>query len=94
MNNRLIVSRHPAAVEFIRASCPDFSDAPVIESATADDVRGRIVAGNLPLHLACLADKVYAVEFAGPPPRGAEYGLAEMRAAGARLARYRVERLP
>lgn len=88
---RVIVSRHAAAVELIRAARPEFADAPVLESATPDDVRGAVVAGNLPLHLAALCREVIAVEFDGPPPRGAEYGLADMRAAGARLASYRVE---
>jgi hypothetical protein len=86
---RLIVSRHPAAVEFIRVHAPEFHDAPVLAAATAEDVDGAIVAGNLPLHLAALAAEVVAVEFAGQAPRGAEYGLAEMEAAGAHLRRYR-----
>lgn len=87
---RLIVSRHQAAIDFIRQELPEFADAPVLASVGADDVRGAVVAGNLPLHLAALAAEVLAVEFAGAPPRGAEYGIAEMRAAGARIARYRV----
>lgn len=127
MDKQLIVSRHPATIEFIRtaatetrgtacAACggtghteleqPDANcgpgccaychgrgvvgDAPVVAQADADDVRDAIVYGNLPLHLAALAAEVWAVEFSGEPPRGAEYDLAEMRAAGARLARYRV----
>lgn len=90
----VIVSRHAAAIEFIRETLPSFADTPVIESATADAVRNASVAGNLPLHLAALAREVYAVEFAGAPPRGAEYGLDEMRAAGARISRYTVAALP
>ena len=86
----LIVSRHPAAIEFIRAEAPDFADAPILAVATAEEVRGLVVAGNLPLHLAALAAAVVAVEFRGDAPRGTEYGLAEMRAAGASLTRYRV----
>ena len=30
----LIVSRHPAAIEFIRNELPEFSDAPVLASAS------------------------------------------------------------
>ena len=89
---RLIVSRHPAAVTFIRRELPEFADAPVLAAASAHDVLDAVVAGNLPLHLAVLAREVIAVEFAGDAPRGAEYGLAEMDAAGARLARYVVRR--
>lgn len=84
----LIVSRHPAAIEFIRRNDARFRTAPVLESATADDIRGAVAAGNLPLHLASLAAMVIAVEFAGAPPRGTEYGLPEMEAAGARLVPY------
>lgn len=90
----VIVSRHPAAVEFIRAKLPEFTAAPVVEQATGDDVREAVVAGNLPLHLAALAAQVIAVEFAGPPPRGTEYTVTDMAAAGATLRRYVVAAVP
>ncbi len=89
---RVIVSRHPAAIEFIR-QFSEWHDAPAIESATADDVRDAVVAGNLPMHLAALAREVWAVEFTGAPPRGAEYSLEAMIAAGAVLRCYQVRRL-
>ena len=90
MSKYLIVSRHSAAVAFIRDRLPEFAEAPVLTEARPEDVAGRIVAGNLPLHLAALADRVGAIEFYGPPPRGLEYGLAEMEAAGAHVAWYEV----
>lgn len=90
----LIVSRHPATVAYLRDVLgPEWADAPVVASATPEDVRGAVVAGNLPLHLAALAAEVIAVEFSGEPPRGQEYGRAEMEAAGVRLTRYRVSAL-
>ena len=89
----VIVTQHPAAEQFIRRELPEFSGAPVLKSATPDDVRGRVVAGNLPFHLAALAAEVIAVQFSGPPPRGREYSLSDMDNAGAYLARYRVEAL-
>ena len=61
---------------------------PVIASATPDDVRGKVVIGTLPLHLAALCNRIIAIEFAGSPPRGQEYSVAEMETAGARLAEY------
>jgi hypothetical protein len=110
--NAIIVSRHPAAIEFI-AECLSDNECgiecrpipshaacgyrgvrcgipiiPVIESATAEDVRGKTVYGNLPLHLAALAESVHAIEFSGTPPRGTEYTLVDMHAAGARLVEY------
>ena len=116
---RIIVSRHPAAIKFIgRAIHPDWHDGVVtgsqmiwrpfslepddpeynavydsirvVEEATPDDVRCKIVYGNLPLHLAVLATVVWALEFRGTPPRGAEYTLSQMITAGARLVPYRV----
>lgn len=89
--NIIIVSRHPAAIEFIRREARLADDTPVLASATPADVTGAVVYGNLPLHLAALAGLVVAVEFDGDPPRGAEYGLAEMDAAGAHLTKYRVQ---
>ena len=134
MSDRIIiVSRHPAAVEFIARQLggdtdwywqsgawtsdvhevagltaefgppsrvvvnvvPSFPGATdgrisVLASASPDDVLGMVVYGTLPLHLACLAREVVAIEFAGAPPRGVEYTLADMVAAGARLVRYAV----
>jgi len=86
----IIVSRHPAAIEWLRATHPEFAEAPVLASATADDVRGKHVVGNLPLSLAAEAAMVSAFEFTGPQPRGAEYTVADMVAAGARLRTYAV----
>lgn len=87
----VIVSRHEAAIEFIREHAPEFRFARTITgNATPDDVRGKIVAGNLPLHLAALCHTVVAVEFDGAPPRGAEYTAEDMVAAGAHLTAYRV----
>lgn len=66
---------------------------PILASAAPDDVRGKIVYGNLPLHLAALAEEVRVIEFAGAAPRGQEYTLADMKAAGACVRRYMVAAL-
>lgn len=93
----VIVSRHPAAIEFCReAASRDFpgSDARVIAgNADIADVHGAIVYGNVPMHLAAAAAEVRAVEFLGSPPRGAEYSAEDMRRAGARLVRYIASRV-
>ncbi len=85
----IIVSRHPAAVEFIRRERPETAEAPVVAQATESDVKGKVVFGNLPLHLAAAAREVWVIEFT-QPPRGQEYTIEEMYAAGARLRAYRV----
>ena len=88
----IIVSRHPAAIEFIRRDSR-FADADVIVSATTEDVIGKIVVGNLPMNLAAHAAEVHVVEFDGAGPRGVEYTAAEMEAAGARIRAYKVVRV-
>jgi hypothetical protein len=91
----LIVSRHAAVAQFVRAERYVFASATVLTGTiSADDVRGRLVAGVLPFHLAALCERFWAVEFTGPPPRGQEYTLDEMRAAGAHLVEYRVSKVP
>jgi len=90
MSDVLIVSRHPAAIEFIKEESRLDDSVPVLESATAGDVCGCVVYGNLPLHLAAYALAVVAVEFDGEPPRGREYTLDDMHAADARLRVYQV----
>ena len=89
MSNAVIVTRHPAGEEFIRQH-PKWRYVRCIASATLADVRGCEVAGNLPLNLASMAQTVWAIEFDGVPPRGTEYTLADMIAAGAKLVPYRV----
>jgi hypothetical protein len=90
----LIVSRHPAAIQFIRETLsnhhPKVLAAPIIAQARPEDVRDAIIIGNVPLHLAALAREVWAVEFVGDPPRGQEYTVADMRAAGAQIRRYKI----
>ena len=91
----VIVTRHPAAEEFIReeiarSEVEDLGPPRMrcLPSVTEEQVRGRRVYGNLPLHLAALAESVVGIEFRGAPPRGREYGIEEMREAGAYLCRY------
>lgn len=65
---------------------------PVITgNAAPTAVAGKEVYGNIPLDLAALATEVNAVLFTGAPPRGAEYGLAEMDAAGAYVGTFEVK---
>ena len=87
----IIVSRHPAAVEFIRQAAGLGTEIPVVDTISAEDLRAAnlIIYGNVPLHIAVLAKAVVAIEFDGVPPRGAEYTLAEMQAVGAHLRAYR-----
>lgn len=107
LDNAIIVSRHPAAVEWLsnllggelspqhdHLVMPNGATVPIRASATAADVRGKTAVGNLPLFLAAEAASMYTIEFAGAPPRGREYGAADMAAAGAKLEHYVVLTVP
>ena len=93
MSTPLIVSRHPGAIQWLQQHYPWLSSAEIKESVSAEDVTNRVVAGNLPLSLAALCGEFHSIEFQGVPPRGAEYTADDMVLAGARLTRYRVERV-
>lgn len=90
--NSVIVSRHPAAIQFLLQQANLPPTTPVIGSATVEDVRGKVVYGNIPYHLGCEAEMVVAIEFTGTPPRGTEYTIEQMIESGAVLRRYKVQR--
>jgi putative CRISPR-associated protein (TIGR02620 family) len=63
--------------------------------ATPNQVEGKRVYGVLPLHLAALAESVIVVDMPRLTPelRGTDLTPEQMDAAGATLARYRVEQI-
>lgn len=84
----LIVSRHPAAIEFIRRADARFAAAPVVAQATAEVIRdAELVAGNLPVHLAAKAVEYVSVILPDLPRemRGQELSAEDMERLGARL---------
>ena len=88
MSNFVIVSRHEGAVKWL-AQCG--ITGPVISgNATPDDVRGKVVVGNVPLHLAALAARVASIDMPAlrADQRGADLTPAEMDAAGASINWY------
>mgnify|MGYP001610046883 FL=1 len=91
----VVVSRHPATLEFIRREMPDeFGRAHVVTgdaTPTVEDVAGALVIGTIPLNLAAYAVAVYAIEFERTPQRGTDYTLDGMDAAGASIHRYAVK---
>ena len=94
----VIVSRHGATPaycrEYLRGLGVEDVDSVVhiAGNATEDDVRGKIVVGNVPMHLGALALEVHAVEYPAFPPRGAEYSIEDMIAAGVRVSVYVISR--
>ena len=63
----------------------------VIKEASKEDIKDKIVYGNLPLDLAAHAKSVYSVLFEKNPPRGKELTLDNMVEAGATIRKFKVE---
>lgn len=87
----VIVSRHAAAIEWLAAQG---ITGPVISgNATAEDVAGKVVIGNLPLHLAALAHQIGSIDLPGlrRDQRGGDLTVQEMVEAGAVVRWYVVE---
>jgi len=73
--NIAVVSRHPATTKEIFRCLQEagIEECETFTGNTAtEDVSGKFIIGNLPLHLAAQTRAVYAVEFKKFPPRGEE----------------------
>ena len=80
MENQVVVTRHPALLEYLREQGLCDSAAVVIEHATPDDICGRHVVGVLPLHLAAEAASVTEIKLDLPADaRGRELSLEQVR---------------
>lgn len=88
----VIVSRHQGLVDWLAQRG---IVGKVIVHATPDDVRGKDVIGNLPLHLAAMAKSVTVVDMPALPAdwRGQDLSPDQMDQAGAKLTRYVVRKV-
>ncbi len=88
----VIVSRHQGLVDWLaqRGIVGD-----VIAHASPDDVIGKDVIGNLPLHLASLAKSVTVIDMPALPAdwRGKDLSPEQMDQAGATPTRYVVRKV-
>jgi putative CRISPR-associated protein (TIGR02620 family) len=93
MERTIIVTRHANLIDWL--ALRGITGDVVSHVATPNQVAGRVVYGILPLHLAALAEEVIVVDMPrlDPELRGTDLTPAQMDAAGATLARYRVERI-
>ena len=88
----IIVTRHPALVDYLIAEGIADPDTPVISHASPDDIRGKHVIGVLPLHLAAEAASVTEVPLSLPPElRGVELDEEQVREFAGAPRTYRVE---
>lgn len=87
MTKKVIISRHAGAVEWLEQLG---ITGDVISHATPEDVQGKDVIGNLPLHLAALAKSVTVIGLPDLDPelRGQDLTPEQMDEAGANLTRY------
>lgn len=88
----VIVSRHAGAIEWLRQW--GYTGPVISGNAAPDDVRGKVVIGNLPLHLAALADRVGSIDMPNlaDRDRGRDLTPEEMEQAGATINWYIVRR--
>jgi CRISPR-associated protein Csx16 len=84
----IIISRHAGAIEWLAQR--GITGPVITGNATPDDVRGKVVVGALPLHLAALAVKIGSIDMPGlrADQRGKDLTPAEMDAAGACIRWY------
>ena len=80
MTKTVVITRHPALVDLLRERGIITGSEPVIEHATADDVRDRHVIGVLPLSLAAEAASLTEIPLSlAPEDRGQELSLDRLR---------------
>lgn len=76
----LVVTRHPALVEFLIERGYISADSEVIEHATAEDVTGKHVWGVLPHSMSVLTKSFTEIPLNLPAEmRGKELGLEDMK---------------
>ena len=93
---KIIVTRHPALVDYLKEVGVITGDEPVITHATEEDVMGKDVIGVLPLSLASVANSVTIVEVTlnlTPEMRGRELSLDEIRSVAGDITTYTVIKL-
>jgi len=77
---KLVVTRHPALVDYLREQGLVGDGVEVLTHASVEDVRGRHVYGVLPLFLAAEATKVTEIPLAlTPEMRGKELDIETLR---------------
>ena len=90
----VVVTRHPALVEYLTELGVVPAGTEVVTHATAEQVRGRHVFGVLPLHLAAEAASVTEVTLHVPAElRGVELTLEQVRQFSGPLVEYKVSRV-
>lgn len=89
----IIITRHPALLQYLRELGVVHEDTPVLSHATAEDVRCKHVYGVLPMRLAAEAAALTEVSMNVPAEwRGTELSLEQIKACDPTLTTYVVIR--
>jgi len=93
MIEKIFVSRHPAALGWLKKHHPKLAKGCVhLTHATPDEVLSATVIGTLPIQLAALAAEYYHLMLNIPPElRGKELTVEDMERCGARLQQFLVK---
>ena len=85
----VIVTRHPALLQYLHELGVVAEGTPILSHATADDVRCKHVYGVLPMRLAAEAAALTEVSMNVPAEwRGTELSLEQIKACGPTLTTY------
>lgn len=90
----VVITRHPALVEYLREIGLISHDALVLAHASIEDVRNKRVIGVLPMRLAAFARRVIEVPLdLSPEDRGKELSLDRIRQIAGAPVEYSVFRV-
>jgi hypothetical protein len=94
MKIEVIVTRHPALVEYLRELGLVGEEVVVLTHASSEDVKGRHVAGVLPHSLSCLTKSFTEIPLRlTPEMRGKELDLITLREIADPPVTYRVKKV-
>jgi len=87
----IIVTRHKGALKWLQKYHPEFKDCKVNDHVSPEDLKGNIVVGVLPVHLASMCVEYWHMEMDVPREyRGKELSLEDMERFGCHITRYNV----
>ena len=91
----VLVSRHKATIEWLRNEKHFSEDIRVLSHISSpDEIEGKIVIGNIPIHLAHYAKEVWNVTIDLPPElRGSDLTYSQFLDCNPRMERYVVKKL-
>lgn len=95
MKNTIVITRHTALVAYLREIGLIDDTTPIIPHCSdPEQIRGKIVIGPIPLHLAAHAECIINIPLKlDQGDRGRELSLEEVRARAGKPERYMVRRI-